>query len=148
MDTLSRWYLPSQDGNGLFHCPSSPHISTELPLRYFPGSSQLNVIIWSGTMASSFSGKPLIVMPPTAGGGLQLKAATKNKQSGHCKKKKLNQVRSAQKNTEHWLILDSDDPVRLLKLQLLCLVCKYRQHLLFEQTLYPVLPALSLLLRK
>lgn len=66
--------LPSQVGNGLSHCPSLPHISTELPFRYIPGPSQLNVRKRSGSMGLSFSGKPFTITRPSVGGGLQLKA--------------------------------------------------------------------------
>lgn len=66
-----------QVGNGLFHCPSSPHISTEMPFRYFPGPSQLNVRMWLGRMGIQFSGKPFTVNPWTVGGGSHLEDETK-----------------------------------------------------------------------
>lgn len=70
-------FLPMQVGNGLFHCPSSPHISTEIPFRYFPGPSQLNVRMWLGRMGIQFSGKPFTVNPWTVGGGSHLEDETK-----------------------------------------------------------------------
>lgn len=72
---VSCWCLPWHEGNGPFHCPSSPHISTEFPLRYFP-SSHLNVRMWSGSIGL-FSAKPFTRNPPSAGGGSQPEAETK-----------------------------------------------------------------------
>ena len=66
--------LPSQEGNGLSHFPSLPHISIELPFRYVPGFSHLKLRKRSGSMGPSLSGKPFIFIRPFAGGGSQLKA--------------------------------------------------------------------------
>lgn len=69
-----------QVGNGLFHCPSCPHISTEMPFRYFPGPSQLNVRMWLGRMGIQFYGKPFTVNPWTVGGGSHLEDETKEEE--------------------------------------------------------------------
>jgi len=75
--------LPLQEGTGLLHCPSLPHITTELPSRCFPGSSQLNMRMWLGGMGLLLSGKPSIMSPSTAGGRPQKDAGTENSYLGH-----------------------------------------------------------------
>lgn len=74
LHALLLYFLPSQEGNGVFQFPSLPHITIELPFRYLPGLLQLNVRKRSGSMASPFSGTPLTVSHSSAGGGSQVKA--------------------------------------------------------------------------
>lgn len=65
---------PSHVGNGWSHSPFFPQISMELPFRYFPGASQLNLRKRSGRTACSFSGIPLMTTSPSAGGRSHLNA--------------------------------------------------------------------------
>lgn len=72
-------FVPVHVGIGLFHCPSLPHISTELPISTLSGLSQLKVRTWSGGMGPLFRGKPLILSPPCEGGCSHLIVVAKNK---------------------------------------------------------------------
>lgn len=105
-----------QVGNGLFHCPSSPHISTEIPFRYFPGPSQLNVRMWLGRMGIQFSGKSFTVNPWTVGGGSHLEDETKVEEE---EKKTVQKARFRCRN--HW-------PESLYLLQFLYLPDHVRIH--------------------
>lgn len=68
------WFPPSHVGNGISHWPSFPHTSSELPFRYFPGASQLNLRKRSGRMAWLFSGSPLTTTCPSSGGRSHVEA--------------------------------------------------------------------------